>query len=79
MFHTGTRVPAAVQREFPLYNQMMPQHMNYGWYINHMDVQDRRKVCVLGRKVYEELFRNGEDPTGKYIKLYNINFKIIGI
>jgi putative ABC transport system permease protein len=63
----------------PLYNQMMPQHMNYGRYINHMDVQDRRKVCVIGRKVYEELFRNREDPTGKYIKLYNINFKIIGI
>jgi len=63
----------------PLYNQMMPQHMIYGRYINHMDVQDRRKVCVVGRRVYEELFRAGEDPVGTYLKLYNINFQIIGV
>jgi len=63
----------------PLYNQMMPQHMIYGRYINHMDVQDRRKVCVVGRRVYEELFRAGEDPIGTYLKLYNINFQIIGV
>jgi putative ABC transport system permease protein len=63
----------------PLYNQMMPQHMIYGRYINHMDVQDRRKVCVVGRRVYEELFRAGEDPLGTYLKLYNINFQIIGV
>lgn len=63
----------------PLYSQMMPQHLTYGRYLNHMDVQDRRKVCVVGKKVYEELFRTGEDPTGQYIKLYNVNFKIIGV
>jgi len=63
----------------PLYNQMMPQHMIYGRYINHMDVHDRRKVCVVGRRVYEELFRAGEDPLGTYLKLYNINFQIIGV
>ena len=63
----------------PLYNQMMPQHMIYGRYINHMDVQDRRKVCVVGRRVYEELFKAGEDPLGTYLKLYNINFQIIGV
>ncbi len=63
----------------PLYNQMMPQHMIYGRYINHIDVQDRRKVCVVGRRVYEELFKAGEDPLGTYLKLYNINFQIIGV
>jgi putative ABC transport system permease protein len=63
----------------PLYNQMMPQHMIYGRYINHMDIKERRKVCVVGRRVYEELFRAGEDPLGTYLKLYNINFKIIGV
>jgi putative ABC transport system permease protein len=63
----------------PLYNQMMPQHMIYGRYINHLDVKERRKVCVVGRRVYEELFREGEDPLGTYLKLYNINFQIIGV
>lgn len=61
------------------YNDMLPQHILYGRYINYMDVQERRKVCVVGKKVYEEIFHSGEDPTGQYIKLYNINFQIIGI
>lgn len=61
------------------YNEMLPQHMIYGRYLNPMDIQDKRKVCVVGRKVYEELFHNGEDPVGKYIKLYNLNFQIVGV
>ena len=61
------------------YNDMLPQHILYGRYINYMDVQERRKVCVVGKKVYEEIFHSGEDPTGQYIKLYNINFQIIGV
>ncbi|HBG54293.1 MAG TPA: ABC transporter ATP-binding protein [Rikenellaceae bacterium] len=61
------------------YNDMLPQFILYGRYFNFMDVQQRRKVCVVGRKVYEEIFHGGEDPTGQYIKLYNINFQIIGV
>lgn len=61
------------------YNEMLPQHMIYGRYLNPMDIQDKRKVCVVGKKVYEELFHNGEDPVGKYIKLYNLNFQIVGV
>lgn len=61
------------------YNEMLPQYMIYGRYLNPMDIQDRRKVCVVGKKVYEEIFHNGEDPVGKYIKLYNLNFQIVGV
>lgn len=58
---------------------MMPQIMLYGRYLNPVDVRDRRKVCVIGKKVYEELFHNGEDPVGQYLKMHNINFQIIGV
>lgn len=61
------------------YPDMMPQIMLYGRYLNPVDVRDRRKVCVIGKKVYEELFHNGEDPVGQYLKMHNINFQIIGV
>jgi putative ABC transport system permease protein len=63
----------------PLYEKMLPQHMLYGRYLNQIDVNERRKVCVVGRKVYEELFKANENPLGQYIKMFNINFQIIGI
>lgn len=41
------------------------------------EVQGRRKVCVLGAKVVEDLFK-GANPIGKYIKIAGINFYVIG-
>ncbi len=31
----------------------------YGRYINEMDVAQKRKVCVIGKQVYENLYRKG--------------------
>ncbi len=44
---------------------------------SHREVRGRRKVCVLGAKVVEELF-NGEDPIGKNIKISGVNFYVLG-
>ena len=48
-----------------------------GRYLNEIDVDDYRKVAVLGKLVEEALFK-GEDPVGKYIKVSGIPFKVIG-
>lgn len=63
----------------PRYEAIIPQSLSYGRFFNQVDVAQCRKVCVLGRKVYEELFEKGEDPIGQYIKMYNIYFKIVGV
>ncbi|MEO0581421.1 MAG: ABC transporter permease [Bacteroidota bacterium] len=47
--------------------------------INFQDNEDGRKVCVIGDKVAEVLFTNGEDPVGKYITIRDIAFRIIGL
>lgn len=39
----------------------------YGRYINANDMRQRRKVCVIGRKLYETLFPEGGDPCGTHI------------
>ena len=43
-----------------------PQMM-YGRYLNEADVAQERKVCVLGKQVYADLFPEGGDPCGKRI------------
>jgi len=48
-----------------------------GRYLNEIDVDDHRKVVVLGRLVEEALFK-GEDPVGKYVKVSGVPFKVIG-
>jgi len=49
-----------------------------GRFINDMDLQLNRKVVVLTKKVADVLF-NKEDPLGKWVKLGELSFKVIGI
>lgn len=50
-----------------------------GRLINELDNQNVRKVCVIGKTVYETLFELGEDPIGEVIRLNGIYFQVIGV
>ena len=49
-----------------------------GRYLNKIDIQERRKVVVIGIEVFKALFK-GEEAIGKYIKINNIPFVVIGV
>lgn len=53
--------------------------LRYGRYINDMDVAQRRKVCVITRKIYTELFPGGGDPCGKRVKIDSVYYNIVGV
>ena len=50
-----------------------------GGFFTEQDDDRRAAVVVLGMKVYLELFRNGDDPVGKYILLNNAPFMVVGV
>ena len=50
-----------------------------GRFINEMDIQEKRKVCVIGERTKKELFNKNENPIGKFISINNIYFKVIGV
>jgi len=53
--------------------------LRYGRYLNETDIQMERKVCVIGKRIYQNLFPDGGDPCGKFIKVGDLYFKIIGV
>ncbi|MGM9739819.1 MAG: ABC transporter permease [Candidatus Cryptobacteroides sp.] len=53
--------------------------MKYGRFISQMDVMQRRKVCVIGKKVYDNLFPQGGDPCCEYIKIGGSYYEVIGL
>ncbi len=42
------------------------------------DVQAAAKVCIVGKTVIDNLFKNGENPIGRVIRFNKIPFRIIG-
>ena len=53
--------------------------MLYGRWLNEVDCQQERKVCVIGKRVWENIFPSGEDPCGKYLRIKDMQYRIIGV
>ena len=51
---------------------------DYGRFFNWRESLEYGKVVIIGQRVYEQLFKEGGDPTGKYIKINGIQFMVIG-
>ena len=60
-------------------NKIDPVNIEYGRYINELDILNNRKVALIGYRVYEELFKNGEDAINKFIKVNGMIFQVIGV
>lgn len=50
-----------------------------GRYLNDSDIDERRKVAVIGVKVRDSLFAPGEEALGGEIRIGNAWFKVIGL
>ena len=61
------------------YNKIEIPKMRYGRYLNETDINMERKVCVIGKRIYNELFPDGGDPCGKFVKMGDIYLQIIGV
>ena len=53
--------------------------MKYGRWINDADNVQERKVCVLGKRVYKNLFPEGGDPCGQRILVDGHYYTVVGV
>ncbi len=60
------------------YQYVVNQYVDIGMFFTEADIEGRRRICVLGRVVNDELFR-GRNPLGKIIKINNMKFRVVGI
>ncbi len=49
-----------------------------GRFINDVDIQQNRKVVVLGKDIRDALFKD-QQVLGEYVKVNNILFKVVGV
>ena len=70
---------AAIKGVSADYCKIEQPKMRYGRYLNQTDIMMERKVCVIGRRIYQQLFPDGGDPCGKFIKSGDIYYQIVGV
>ncbi|GGI56577.1 ABC transporter permease [Winogradskyella haliclonae] len=49
-----------------------------GRFINQSDINESKKVAVIGNKVSKDLFKD-ENPINKYISIFGISYKVVGV
>lgn len=67
-----------VYGDYPEIIQQEPMDITSGRFVNHSDIDQKRKVAVIGTGVQAALYDKGEDPLGTYIKISGVNFMVIG-
>jgi putative ABC transport system permease protein len=63
----------------PEFFEIMPMNVTMGRVINQNDLEEQRKVIVIGDRVYQEMFKKDENPIGEYLQISGVYFKVIGV
>jgi putative ABC transport system permease protein len=65
--------------DYPAINKIDPVRLLMGRFINEIDLQNKRKVAVIGTRVRDELFKNSETILGEYIRINGVYYQVVGI
>ena len=75
----GTKTGAfQVSGDYPAFQYVQTPVMRAGRFLNQRDLEDHRKVAVLGEGVVDQLYE-GAEPIGTYIEANGVYFQVIGV
>ncbi len=60
------------------FQEVVSMYVEFGRFINDIDSKHRKKICVIGVEIVEDLFK-GKDPIGEEIRLNNEAFMVVGV
>jgi putative ABC transport system permease protein len=67
-----------VYGDYPQIINQDPMTITSGRFINQSDINEKRKIAIIGEGVKSELYEKGEEVIGSYIKIQGVNFMVIG-
>lgn len=67
-----------VYGDYPEMIQQEPMDITSGRFLNYSDINENRKVAIIGEGVRKEMYEPGEEVIGSYLKINGVNFMVIG-
>jgi len=68
-----------VYGDYPSIDNFSKKNLIEGRFLNHDDIVNRRKICVMGDDAYKLLFKKDEDPIGEYVEINGVYFQVVGV
>lgn len=67
-----------VYGDYPEIIKQQPMDITSGRFINYNDINEKRKIAVIGEGVKTNMYDKEEPVLGSYIKINGVNFRVIG-
>ncbi|MGD1944850.1 MAG: ABC transporter permease [Croceivirga sp.] len=67
-----------VYGDYPEIINQDPMTVTSGRFINHNDINEKRKIAIIGQGVKNDLYEKNEEVLGTYIKIQGVNFLVVG-
>lgn len=74
--HTGA---FGIKGDYPEVVEIQPFDVEQGRLLNDMDIKQKRKVAVIGKKVVNDLYDQGEEVIGSNIRINGVYFTVVGV
>lgn len=71
--------PFTVRGDFPETKAIHSFLITQGRFINHHDIKEKRKICVIGEQVRDVMFAPNEQPIGEHLQVNGVYFKVVGV
>jgi len=68
-----------IKGDYPEWSVIDPVDVKMGRWLNDVDIIQKRKICVIGEKVEEAMFKQGENPIGEYIRVNGVYYQVVGV
>ena len=78
-YYKGNSASPSVKGIAGNYHKIEAPLIKYGRTISDADVEQERKVCVIGKRIYNDLFPQGGDPCGEFIQVGSVFLQVIGV
>ena len=65
--------------DYPMLDKVQKKKLIHGRFINQNDIDENKKTVVISEDIYKQLFEKDVEPIGKYIRINNINFMVVGM
>ncbi|WP_350292788.1 ABC transporter permease [uncultured Croceitalea sp.] len=79
VYRKGQTSGSAVYGDYPEIDNITKKKLVEGRFLNNTDIEESKKVCVIGEETYKLLFEKGEKAIGQDIRINGVFFSVVGI
>jgi putative ABC transport system permease protein len=79
VIYKDKKATVTIYGDYPAIRHIRLMKMHRGRFLNQRDIEQKRKVAVIGYRSESLLFEAGEDPIARYITIKGVPFQVVGV